>query len=131
MYDDSIHTIENKEDKKILDISNTKNTFADVNLKNNIVCITEKATGLFANIDVEITNTANGKTNMYNIEGVASALETFENIIAINLGTEVDFIDTNGWLIKRYNSSTEINDILLGEKIAGIVYSDKIEILNL
>ena len=131
MYDDSIHTIENKEDKKILDISSTKNTFADVNLKDNIVCVTEKSTGLFANIDVEITNTSSGKTNIYNIEGVASALEAFGNVIAINLGTEVDFINTNGWLIKRYNSSTEINNIILGENIAGIVYADKIEILNL
>lgn len=131
MYNDSIHAIENKEDKKILDISNGKNTFADIDLKYNIVCITEKATGLFANIDVEITNTASGKTNTYNIEGVASALKTSGNVIAINLGTEVDFINTNGWLIKRYNSSTEINDIILGEDIAGIVYTDKIEILNL
>lgn len=131
MYDDSIHTIENKEDKKILDISSTKNTFADVNLKDNIVCVTEKSTGLFANIDVEITNTSSGKTDIYNIEGVASALEAFGNVIAINLGTEVDFINTNGWLIKRYNSSTEINNIILGENIAGIVYADKIEILNL
>ena len=39
--------------------------------------------------------------------------------------------NTNGWLIKRYNSSTEINNIILGENIAGIVYADKIEILNL
>ena len=79
----------------------------------------------------EIFNEKKYTKYIYNIEGVASALEAFGNVIAINLGTEVDFINTNGWLIKRYNSSTEINNIILGENIAGIVYADKIEILNL
>ena len=131
MYDDSIHIIENNSDKKILDISNTKNTFADINLKDSVVCITEKSSGLFANIDVEITNVTNNKTNVYNIDGAATSIRALENVIVVNLGTEVDFINTNGWLIKKYNSSTEINDILLGESIAGIVYADKIEIINL
>lgn len=131
MYDDSIHIIENNSDKKILDISNTKNTFADINLKDSVVCITEKSSGLFANMDVEITNITNNKTNVYNIDGAATSIKALENVIAVNLGTEVDFINTNGWLIKKYNSSTEINNILLGESIAGIVYADKIEIINL
>lgn len=131
MYDDSIHIIENNSDKKLLDISDTKNTFSDINLTNNVVRVTEKSAGLFANIDVEITNVSSEKTSVYNIDGVATNLKAVGNVIAVNLGTEVDFISTNAWLIKRYNSSTEIKDIILGESIAGIVYSDKIEIVNL
>ena len=131
MYDDSVHIIENNSDKKLLDISDTKNTFSDINLKDSVVCITEKSAGLFANIDVEITNISSGKNNIYNIDGVATSLNAVGDVIAVNLGTEVDFINTSGWLIKRYNSSTEIKDIILGEGIAGIVYTDKIEIVNL
>ena len=131
MYDDSVHIIENNSDKKLLDISDTKNTFSDINLKDSAVCITEKSAGLFANIDVEITNISSGKNNIYNIDGVATSLNAVGDVIAVNLGTEVDFINTSGWLIKRYNSSTEIKDIILGEGIAGIVYTDKIEIVNL
>ena len=116
MYDDSVHIIENNSDKKLLDISDTKNTFSDINLKDSVVCITEKSAGLFA---------------IYNIDGVATSLNAVGDVIAVNLGTEVDFINTSGWLIKRYNSSTEIKDIILGEGIAGIVYTDKIEIVNL
>ena len=71
------------------------------------------------------------KNNIYNIDGVATSLNAVGDVIAVNLGTEVDFINTSGWLIKRYNSSTEIKDIILGEGIAGIVYTDKIEIVNL
>ena len=131
MYDDSIHVIENNSDKKILDISDTKNTFADINLKNSVACITEKSSGLFANIDVEITNINNNKSNVYNIDGVAASMKTRDDVIAVNLGTEVYFVNTSGWLLKKYESSTEIKDIILGSNIAGIVYADKIEIINL
>ena len=131
MYDDSIHVIENNSDKKILDISDTKNTFADINLKNSVACITEKSSGLFANIDVEITNITNNKSNIYNIDGVAASMKTRDDVIAVNLGTEVYFVNTSGWLLKKYESSTEIKDIILGSNIAGIVYADKIEIINL
>ena len=131
MYNDSIHIIENNSDKKIIDVSDTKNTFADINLKNNAVRITENSSGLFANIDVEITNITNNKTTTYNIDGVATGLKTTENIMAVNLGAEVYFINTNGWLVKEYESSTEINDVILGQSIAGIIYSDRIEIIDL
>ena len=131
MYDDSIHMIENNSDTKLLDISDAKNTFADINLKDHVAYIVEKSSGLFANIDVEIMNISNNKSNVYNIDAVATSLKTAGYVIAVNLGTEVDFINTSGWLIKKYNSSSEISDIILGEGIAGIVYSDKIEIINL
>ncbi len=131
MYDDSIHMIENNSDTKLLDISDTKNTFADINLKDNVAYIVERSSGLFANIDVEIMNISNNKSNVYNIDAVATSLKTAGDVIAVNLGTEVDFINTSGWLIKKYNSSSEISNIILGEGIAGIVYSDKIEIINL
>ena len=131
MYDDSIHVIENNSDQKILDISDAKNTFADVNSRNSVVCITEKSSGLFANIDVEITNITNNKSSVYNIDGVATSMKTMDDVVAVNIGTEVYFLNTSGWLLKKYESSTEIKDIILGSNIAGIVYSDKIEIVNL
>ena len=131
MYDDSIHIIENNSDKKILDISDAKISFSDINLNNNIVCIKENSSGLFANIDVEITNVINNNVNIYNINSVATSIKTLENVIAVNLGTEAYFLDTNGWLIKKYDSSTQINDIVVGTGIVGIVYSDRLEIINL
>ncbi len=131
MYDDSIHIIENNSDKEILDISDAKISFSDINLNNNIVCIKENSSGLFANIDVEITNVINNNVNIYNINSVATSIKTLENVIAVNLGTEAYFLDTNGWLIKKYDSSTQINDIVVGTGIVGIVYSDRLEIINL
>ena len=76
-------------------------------------------------------NTSNGKENIYTIEKVAKSVVTYNNVIGVNLGNEIYFIDTNAWLIKRYYSSQVIEKIVLGDGIAGVIYGDKIEIINL
>lgn len=58
-------------------------------------------------------------------------MKTCGSNIALNLGSRIDFINTNGWLVKKYISEKEIQDIVIAEKVAGIVYKDKIEITNL
>ena len=131
MYDDSIHVIENNTDTKLVDISDNKNTFADIGLDNHIVEVVEKSSGLFADVDVEITEINTNKKSIYTVESAINSLKAKSNVIAINLGTEIHFIDTNGWLIKKYNSTMEAKDILLGTNIAAIVFSDKIEIVNI
>lgn len=131
MYDDSIHIIKNKEDRKLMDISENTNPFADINLDRYAVEVVEKNSGLFASVDIEITEIETGNKKTYTVESAVNSLKSKSNVIAINLGTEIHFIDTNGWLIKKYNSSMEAKDILLGENLAAIVFSDKIEIVNL
>ena len=131
MYDDSIHIIKNKEDRKLMDISENTNPFADINLDGYAVEVVEKNFGLFASVDIEITEIETGNKKTYTVESAVNSLKSKSNVIAINLGTEIHFIDTNGWLIKKYNSSMEAKDILLGENLAAIVFSDKIEIVNL
>ena len=43
----------------------------------------------------------------------------------------MEFINTQGMLIKRYKSNQEVTNITVSESIAGIVYRDKIELINL
>lgn len=106
--------------------------FADVNLEGNIVEVTKKSTGLFsAQGEVKIINTDTQTETVYMVENIPNSLKTYGDVIAINIGTEVHFIHTNGWLIKKYNSSQEIRDIVLSKNIAGIIYKDRIEIVNL
>ena len=56
---------------------------------------------------------------------------TYDNIIGLNLGAEVEFINTSGWLVKKYTAEQEITNIVLSNSMAGIVYRDKIELINL
>ena len=47
------------------------------------------------------------------------------------ISKNMHFINTNGWLIKKYTAGQEARNIVISEKIAGIVYRDKIEIVKL
>ncbi len=44
----------------------------------------------------------------------------------------MEFINTrSGWLVKKYVAEQEITNIVLSNSISGIIYRDKIEIINL
>lgn len=134
IYDDSIHCIENEQDEVIMNLNeeNKKINAADINLNHHVYRAVEKSTGLFnADTMIEIINTENKKETIYTSEGVAKDIECYQNIIAINLGQEVEFINTNGWLIKSYTSTQDVQGIIIGNGIAGIIYKDKVEIINL
>lgn len=133
MYDDSIHMIESKVDVKLIDlIEDKKVTFGDIELTNFAYRMVEESTGLFsANTTVQMINISNQKESTYTVEGVAKSAASYDNVIAINLGSEVDFINTNGWLVKRYTSSQEIRNIVICDGLAGIIYRDKIELVSL
>ncbi len=132
MYTDSIHIIENEEDKVLVDNSNKKVIFQTIELENNIASIEEKSTGLFtADSLVNIVNTDNKTTKEYEVKGIAKEVYSYRNIIALNLGTEIEFINTDGWLVKRYKADQEITKITVSNSIAAIIYRDKIEIINL
>lgn len=134
MYDDSIHMIESDVDMVVLSLNETeqKITFADINLTNFVMRSVEKSTGLFsADTSIEMMNITNQKENLYTVEGVAKSITCYDNVIAVNLGSEVEFINTSSWLMKRYTSSQEVRNIILCDGLAGIVYQDKIEIINL
>ena len=132
MYTDSIHQIENGEDITLIDNQNKKVIFQSVNLVNRACSIEEKSSGLFtADSLVNIVNIENHEIKQYTASSVTKELYTYGNIIAINLGTEVEFISTDGWLVKRYVANQEITNIVVSDSIAGIIYRDKIEIINL
>ncbi len=132
MYTDSIHMVENNEDHVLIDNKNKKTIFQSIELSNHVIAIEEKSSGLFtADSIVSIVNTENREIKEYTVEALAKEIYTHGNIIALNLGTEIEFINTNGWLVKRYIANQEITNVVVSENIAGIIYRDRIEIINL
>ena len=132
MYTDSIHKIEDGEDVTLVDNKDKKVIFQSINLSNNICSIEEKSSGLFtADSLVNIINVANKEAKQYTAEGITKEIYTYGDIIALNLGTEIEFINTDGWLAKRYVANQEITNIVVSDSMAGIIYRDKIEIVNL
>lgn len=122
--DETVETIQEYRDKKV--------SFASINLSNASITIEEKSSGIFtADSIVNIIDSDNKSTSLYTAESVTKEIYTSDNIIALNLGSEVEFINTSGWLVKRYIAEQEITSIILSNSVAGIVYRDKIEIINL
>ncbi len=132
MYTDSIRIIEDGQDKELINNKNKKVLFQSVETDNSIISVEEKSSGLFtADSIVNIINVENQNTKQYQIKSIAKELYSYGDIIALNLGTEIEFINKGGWLVKRYIAKQEITNIVLSNNIAGIVYRDKIEIVNL
>lgn len=132
MYTDSIYMIENKENNVLMSNENKKVIFESIELANNIITVEEKSSGLFtADSVVSIMNIDSKHTKEYTVNSVAKEIYTYGNVIALNLGTEIEFINTDGWLVKRYIANQEITNVVMCDNIAGIIYRDKIEIINL
>lgn len=133
MYDDSICFIENGETQELFNLEEEgqKISFADIELNNFAFRIIEKSVLLSTDSTVELINTSSKKANLYTLDSVVKEVYTYDDVVALNLGSEVHFIGTNGWLIKKYTSSQEVRNIVINNNFAGIVYRDKIEIVEL
>ena len=133
MYTDKITVVKTDGTiEKLQEYTNKKVSFASIELQNASITIEEKSSGLFtADSIVNIVNSDNKGTSLYTAEYVTKEIYTKNNIIALNLGSEVEFINTSGWLLKRYIAEQEVTNIVLSNSLAGIVYRDKIEIINL
>lgn len=132
MYNDSIDVIKNEETKTIESLTDKKITFASIELTNHISTIEEQSSGLFsAETVVQMKNVSNEKENFYTASEVAKEIYANENIVCLNFGAEAHFVNSSGWLAKKYISKQEITNIVMAENIAGIIYRDKIEIINI
>lgn len=122
--DETQETIQEYKDRKV--------SFASIDLSNASITVEEKSSGIFtADSVINIVNSDNKSTAMYTVEAVSKEIYTSGNIIALNCGSEVEFINTNGWLLKKYVATQEITSIVVSESVAGIIYRDKIEVINL
>lgn len=127
LADNGVYTYDNNESKKVIDKSDDT-TFSDNNLNGYVCFVKETKDGN----ELDIVNPFNvDKPIVYNLKDSAKSICTSRNVIAVNVGNEIDFIDRSGILIKKYTSLKNVKDVIVGENIAGIVYKDRVEIVNL
>lgn len=131
MYDNSIHLIQNNNDTELTKISDKTDLFYDINLTDTYIKISQNSNTLFSGNEAHLVDISSNKDNLYSINGTPKSIYCADNTIAINLGSEIDFINNSGWLIKKFNTTQEAKNIVLGSGIAGVVYKNKVEIINL
>lgn len=131
-YDNGIYLLHDENTSEIISFEKNKVSFSSVDLNSYSVYAIEKSAGfLSTNTQVILKNSSSERENIYTVKGVVKDMKTCGGNIALNLGSQIDFINTNGWLVKKYISEKEVKDIVLAEHIAGIIYKDKVEITNL
>lgn len=134
MCNDGVWSLNNGNKERIMEYNSgiKKITFGGIELDNFAFRIEEIIYGpLNQASNVEIMNISSKRTNLYTLNGVAKEVYSQDDVIAVNVGAEVYFIRTNGWLIKKYISTQEVKSVVVSSKIAGIIYRDKIEFLGL
>lgn len=132
MFDSYIQKLTKNTSQKIYDIS-SDNMFVDINLKNNLVIVEKETSGLFSyEYQMSIKNTAGKSDNLYILgTDTPKKLKVTENLICLNLANEVRVVSSGGWLLKRYTTKSEIQDIVVGDSIIGIIYNNKIEVIGI
>ena len=132
MYTDSITIIEDGKEEVLSQESDKKIIFSSIELTNSSITVEEKSSGLFtADSILRIVNSSNRDEKEYVLKEVTKDIYTKGNTIALNLGTEIEFVNKEGWLIKKYIAKQEITNIVVSDELAGIIYRNKIEIVKL
>lgn len=130
MYDDEIHIIHEDKDSKLIEFGKSTQ-IADINLKSYVIRAEETQTGLFSSkTDIVLTNIITKTENKYTVDSAVKKIVSNDQISAINVGTEIHFINLNGWLEKKYNSNQEMKELVLGTSVAGIIYRDRIKVIT-
>lgn len=112
--------------------SNEDTLFLDINIDNNISIIQKQSSGLFSyDYDLKFIKTNSSSENIYILENkLPKQIIADNDSIALNYGNSIDIINKSGWLEKTYTSSQQIKDLIIGDNIVGVVYKDKIEIID-
>lgn len=134
MCDDGINLLSDGQVKGLMNFKedNKNYTFAGINLINSIYQIEESSDGLTnQHSQIEILNTGTKSQKTYYIPSIAKSTVSAGDTIAINLGTEIYFINSKGMLKKKYIANEEIRNIIVSDRIAAIVFRDQIEIIVL
>lgn len=123
VFDDHIEIIKDETSTIVSNFEKEETLFTGLN--NKIIKIIQRDSQVYLKI---MTNEHNARE--YEILEPKKICVS-DDVIAINLGSEVLFYNNSGWLIKKYSATHEINKIVLSNNLAGIVYNDKIEIVSL
>ena len=132
LFNGYIQEITESSDRRLKDLDTENILFVDIGLEKEFIDIEKQLSGIFSyEYQMRITSTETLTETLYMVSDIPKSVKVYNKIITINFGTEIQIVNTSGWLIKRYKSSQEIKDVIINDSIVGIVYKDRIEIVNI
>ena len=132
MFNTYIQKVTSVDNTRLYDFT-TDDLYVDIDLDSGVAVIDKQSSGLFSyeyEVKVKSINSKAESLYILNSDLPKSVIVSGE-LMAFNLGNEVRIVSQFGWLQKKYTSSKQIKNVVLGNSIAGIVYKNKIEIIEL
>ena len=131
MTDSSINKLRDGNTEKIEDITDSI-SFADIMLDDYFAEIKEnKSKAINADYELDFINDDNKRINTYYFEDTIKNMICAGDKIALNFGSQIEFVNTRGNQIKKYTSLKNIKAIQMTDKIVAIVFKDNVEILSI
>lgn len=132
MFNSYVQKVGIDSNERVYDITNN-DIFVDINLKDSIAIIDKQSSGLFSyEYEMIIKNTNSKLESLYILNNdLPQLMQVCGNNIALNNGNEIQIVNSKGWLLKRYTSNNQIKSIVTGDTIAGVIYKNRIEIIDL
>ena len=131
-FDKYVQRVDEKTNERILDITDDY-LFLDIGLDKNITFISKEQSGVFSfQYGLTIEDRKSKFQHLYIIDkDVPKSMVVRGDNIVLNFGDDIKVISKGGKLLKEFKSATEVKDMVLGDGILGIIYQNKIDIVNL
>ena len=132
MFNSYIQKVTSKDNSRIYDFVQD-DLYVDVDLESGVAVIDKQSSGLFSyEYEVKVKSINSKAESLYILNSdLPKSMVASGKMMAFNLGNEVRIVNQSGWLEKKYTSSKQITNVVLGDDLAGIVYKNKIEIIEL
>ena len=123
---------ESKNIKKLGDFEAKSTLFAKINELTFPIIIEKVSTGIFTN-ETKMKILKDEEIIEIKIDKTPQNIDTMNNKIALNLGDEVLFFNTNGKVQKRYELENQLISVKLYDrgKIAALVFRDRIDLVKI
>lgn len=131
-FDKYVQRVDEKTNERILDITDDY-LFLDIGLDKNLTFISKEQSGVFSfQYGLTIEDRKSKFQHLYIIDkDVPKSMVVRGDDIVLNFGDDIKVISKGGKLLKEFKSATEVKDMVLGDGILGIIYQNKIDIVNL
>ena len=105
----------------------------DINNNNNIALIEMKVENENnSKFYLKIINAYGKQVSIYDLDDkLPKEILCRNDTIGINMNNGINIYTENGWLKKKYKSSTEIRDFNLSDSILTVIYRDKYEVIGI
>ena len=132
MFNNYVQKVGISSNERVYDITDN-DMFVDINLEDSIAIIDKQSSGLFSyEFEMLLKNTNNKSESLYILNSdLPKMVAVNGKNIALNLGNEIRIVKSNGRLVKKYTSNSQIKNLVIGDSIAGVIYKNKIEIIEL